>query len=288
VKARLSIFATAAVVVLALVETGNALLAPYRVPPPHDWEAAAADVRARLAPGDLIVFAPRWVDEIGRAHLGDVIPVEMAAHADADRYARVFEVSIREAHAPESSGARLVDEKRFGKVRVALYEKPAAVIAFDFTSQASEARVTQRLGVSGETPCYRDAGDAVGFRCAATRVEPRTLEMNFLPRRGILVPADGARMTELEWTEVPLGQTLVIYTGIHDYYSRKRGDGLVELRVFVDGRQLLDANTGNDDAWRRYDLDTAAAAGTRHTVRFVVSARNPEWRSFGFHAEARL
>jgi hypothetical protein len=288
VKARLPTVAAAFVAVLALVETGNALLAPLRVPPPHDWDDAAADVRARLQPGDLIVFAPRWVDEVGRAHLGDVMPVEMAAHADADRYARVFEVSIRGARAPESSGARLVDDKRFGKVRVALYEKPAAAITFDFTSHAGEARVTQTLGAGAETPCFRDGGAAVGFRCATTRVEPRTLEMNFLPRRGMLVPADGARVTHLEWTEVPLGKALVLYTGIHDYISRKRGDGRVELHVFVDGREQLRATIGNDDAWRRFDIDTSAAAGTRHSVRFDVSAPSPEYRTFGFHAESRL
>lgn len=285
-KARLPIFAAVLFAVVALVETVNALLAPLRVPPSRDWDAAAADVRAGLAPGDLIVFAPRWVDEIGRAHLGDVIPVEMAAHADADRYARVWEVSIRGAHAPESNGARLVEDKHYGKVRVALYEKPAVAIAYDFTSHAGEARVTQTLGASGETPCFRDGG-AVAFRCASTLVEPRTLEMNFLPRRGLLVPVDGARVTHLEWTEVPLGRSLVVYTGIHDYISRKRGDGRVELRLFVDGREQLHATTGNDDAWRKYELDTAAAAGTRHTVRVDISAAAPEWRTFGFHAEAR-
>jgi hypothetical protein len=286
VKKRLPILFAALLGLLALVETGNAVLAPRRVPSSPDWEAAAADVRARLMPGDLIVFAPRWVDELGRLHLGDVIPVEMAAHADADRYARVWEVSIRGARAPESSGARLVDDKRFGKVRVALYEKAASAIAYDFTSHAGDARVTQTMGVSGETPCFRDGG-AVAFRCAATRVEPRTLEIDFLPRRGVLVPVDGARATHLEWSEVPLGRSLVVYTGIHDYISRKRGDGQVNLRVAIDGREQLSDSTVNGDGWKRHELDTGALAGTRHTVRFDVSAPISDWRTFGFHAEAR-
>jgi hypothetical protein len=286
VKNRLPILLAALVAILALVETGNALLAPLRVPSSQDWDAAAAEVRARLMPGDLIVFAPHWVDQIGRMHLGDVIPVEMAAHADADRYARVWEVSIRGARSPESSGARLVDDKHFGKVRVALYEKPASAIAYDFTSHIGEARVTQTMGISGETPCYRDGG-AVAFRCATTRVEPRTLELDFLPRRGVLVPVDGARATHLEWNEVPLGRTLVVYTGIHDYYSRKRADGRVDVRVSIDGHEQLRDSTVNEDGWKRHEIDTAAVAGTRHTVRFDISAPIPDWRSFGFHAEAR-
>jgi hypothetical protein len=284
VKLRPSIVLAALLALVAVVETVNAVTAPLRVAPPSDWDAAAADVRAQFKPGDLIVFAPQWVGQIGRAHLGEIIPVEMAAHADADRYARVWEVSIRGARAPESQGARLVSEARHGKVRVSLYEKPAVNVGWDFTAHAVEARVTQTMNGGAETPCF---GDGKGFRCAATRVESRTLEMDFLPRRGMLVPADGARVTHLEWSDVPLGRTLVVYSGIHDYYSRKRGDGLVDFRVFIDGQEKLALQVGNKDSWRKSEIDTQALTNSKHTIRFDVSAPQPEWRTFGFHAEAR-
>ena len=93
--------------------------------------------------------------------------------------------------------------------------------------------------------------------------------------------------TTYEWREVPLGDTLVVYAGIHDYYARKSADGLVDFRVDVDGVPKLTTRVGNDDGWRRFQLDTRALAGTRHTVTFRVSAANPAWRNFGFHAEAR-
>ena len=284
-KNKLPTVAAALFALLAVVETGNALLAPGRAPSVDDWNAASADVRAKLAPGDLIVFAPHWVDEIGRAHLGDVMPLEMVAHADSNRYARVWEVSIRGERAPETAGARLVEETRHGKVRVALYEKPAAAIAYDFTTHAADARVTQTLG-GAETPCLRDA-NVIAFRCAGTRVEPRTLEMSFLPRRGLLVPVDGARVTNLEWSETTLGRSLVVHAGIHDYYlaqTRRRRRALPPLhrRPRATERQV-----GNDDGWRRFDVDTSVFANTRHTVHFDVSSNDPEWRTFGFHAEAR-
>ena len=65
------------------------------------WAAAADAVRARHEPGDLIVFAPRWADPIGRMHLGDLIPVDMAARMDAAGYARIWEVSVRGERSPE-------------------------------------------------------------------------------------------------------------------------------------------------------------------------------------------
>ena len=47
----------AGIVVLAMIEAGNALLAPLCAPTDRDWRALAATVRAGFRPGDLIVAA---------------------------------------------------------------------------------------------------------------------------------------------------------------------------------------------------------------------------------------
>jgi hypothetical protein len=288
---RTAVILAALVALLAVVETGAALTARARVAPATDWEAAAAEVRAGFAAGDLIVFAPAWADQVGRAHLGDLVTVEMAGRADADRYGRVWEVSIRGARAPETATARRVRETRHGKVRVALYEKPAAPIIWDLTAHADAARVTQTPGTAApdganESPCYGDVGN--GWRCPGSRIERRTLEIDYRPRRGLLVPVENGRTTHLGFSDVQLGGALVVYAGIHDYYARKNADGLVDFAVFVDGRERLRARVGNADGWRRFDIDTRAlAAGTHHRVRIDVSAANAAWRNFGFHAEAR-
>ncbi len=64
------------------------------------WHAAAQVVRDGYRPGDLIVFAPAWIDPIGRWQLGDLIPIEAAARMDAARYGRIWELAIRGGHAP--------------------------------------------------------------------------------------------------------------------------------------------------------------------------------------------
>ncbi|MCU1278473.1 MAG: hypothetical protein JWM53_2019 [bacterium] len=274
-----AVIVAALLALVALVETGAALSARSRVATDGDWDAAAAEVRAGFTDGDLIAFAPAWADPVGRGHLGDLVNVEMAGRSDADRYARVWELSIRGAHAPDAAGARLVRESRHGRVRVALYEKAAAPIAYDFTAAARDARVLR----AGE-PCFGDPQS--GWRCGSQRVERRTLEIDYRPRRGLLVPAD-TRATTLGYSEVPLGDTLVVYAGLHDYYARKSADGLVDFFVDVDGVEKLRARIGNDDGWRRFTVDTRALAGSRHSVTFHVAAMNPSWRNFGFHAEAR-
>lgn len=279
-----AIVLTGLVALLALVETGRALTAARRVAPPADWQAAAAEVRAGFREGDLIVFAPYWADQEGRSRLGDLIPVAMAGRADADRYARIWEVSLRGAQAPETAEAKLVHEEAHGLVRVALYQKPAVTVLWDSTAEADHARVSQSLD-GQKSPC-RHVGTAA-FGCASTRVERRTLEVDYEPRRGLLTPVDGARTTHVAWEGVAFGNTLVAYAGIHDYYARKSGAGRVDFRVSVDGKELVAAQVGNDDGWRRFDLDTRALAGQAHTVRVDVSAKEPAWRTFGFHLETR-
>ena len=125
---RVAVVVAALVALLALVETGAALTARARVATDGDWEAAAAEVRAGFTPGDVIAFAPAWEDQVGRAHLGDLVTVEMAGRSDVDRYARVWEVSIRGARSPDTAGARLVRATQHGCVRVGLYERAAVPI----------------------------------------------------------------------------------------------------------------------------------------------------------------
>src|SRR3954469_14979043 len=43
------------------------------VPGDDAWDSATVSVRNQYRRGDLIVFAPDWVDPVGRLHLGDLI-----------------------------------------------------------------------------------------------------------------------------------------------------------------------------------------------------------------------
>ncbi|HXU62406.1 MAG TPA: hypothetical protein VN962_11925, partial [Polyangia bacterium] len=89
-RSRLALGGVGAVALLAVVETLAALIAPSRAPTEGDWNAAAAAVRGGFRPGDLIVAAPAWADPILRVHLGDLIPPEVAARMDDQRFARVW------------------------------------------------------------------------------------------------------------------------------------------------------------------------------------------------------
>ena len=274
---------TVALMVIALFESGFELTASRRAPQKSDWDAAAAEVRAGFRPGDLIVTAPTWADPIGRSAIGDLVSVEMAGHADTDRYARIWELSIRGAHAPETTGSsieRVISTNEHGRVTVTLYQKKAANVLYDFTSHAADARIVQ-----GEHPCHPSGPATPGrFNCAGVTIEPRTLEIDYLPRRGILAPVDGQKTTSIEFADVTLGSSLAGHMGLHDYYSRKNADGPVDFIVFIDGKSTLTTRYLQKENWRSFNIATAPGL---HTVRFDIASPAPAWRTFGFHAESR-
>lgn len=134
------------------------------VPGDDAWARAAKVVRAAYKPGDLIVFAPSWVDPTGRMHLGDLIPIEMAARMDDAKYARIWELSIRGAHRDE----RPAFEQEVDGVLVRRYERtPARVLAEVLPDRLAIAEVGfephRCIQASGPTKVTLPAGALVGY-----------------------------------------------------------------------------------------------------------------------------
>jgi hypothetical protein len=130
-RARPALLLTVLLALLAAWEIGTLAHVHAAAPDDADWKAATALIRAEFKPGqDLIVFAPAWVDPVGRQWLGDHLGLDDLARMDAARYARLWEVSVRGAVPPETErlGAPTYTV-HFGGVRVRRFEqKPASVI----------------------------------------------------------------------------------------------------------------------------------------------------------------
>src|SRR5688572_6666760 len=136
-RARLAALPALLLVAIAIWEIVATRAHARSVPDDAAWEKAAAIVRAGHRPGDLIVFAPAWNDPVGRLHLGDLISIEMAARMDADRYGRIWELSIRGANAPEVAGLAPVEE-HLGEVEVRRYERAPAVVLAELTTARTD------------------------------------------------------------------------------------------------------------------------------------------------------
>lgn len=275
-----------AVAAVALVETAQALVAPSRAPTTADWRAASAELRQGFRTGDLIVAAPAWADPVMRMHVGDLLPIPVAARMDDARFGRVWEIAQRGARAPEAVGERVVHERRFGALTVRRIERPAAEVTYDFLERWQDAYVTRWDAVQrSSTPCPW-ANDA--FRCPAHGVEARRMlvEVDNTIRRAILAPPVANAVVGIQFPSVSLGRELVVYVGLHDTWARKV-PGTVNFEVWVGGAPAASTVVDNRSGWRRLRIDTSDRAGQTAVVRFHISSRTPAARLLAFAAEAR-
>jgi len=284
---RAGLAVAAAIAVLAVVETVNALVAPSRAPKDADWAAAAREVRAAFAPGDLIVAAPAWADPIMRLHLGDLVPRDVAARFDDARFGRVWELGQRGAHAPEAARGAVALEKRFGPLTLRRVDRPAAILTYDFLEHWAEARVSRAAPGRPDVACPWN-GDR--FQCpdiSFNFVRLQTVEVDTTVHRGLLAQPVGNAAVVIDYPAVPLGRELVIATGLHDVWMRKAGQGVVDVRVVVGGSPQAAIEATNDSGWQLTHIDTAAYAGRVVDVRFEITSPAPYQRHFVVAAEAR-
>jgi hypothetical protein len=284
---RVGVAVAAAIAVLAVVETTVALVAPSRAPKDADWEAAAREIRAAFAPGDLIVAAPAWADPIMRLHLGDLVPLPVAARMDDARFGRVWEVGQRGAHAPEAARGTVALERRFGALTLRRVDRPAAVLVYDFQERLNEARLSRRQPGRPDVACPW-SGDR--FQCpdiGFNFVRFQTVEVDTKVHRGLLAQPVGGSVVVLEYPAVPLGRELVVATGMHDVWARKAGQGVVDMRVVVGGSPQAAIQATNDSGWQLTRIDTSAYEGRVVDVRFEITSPAPYQRQFVLAAEAR-
>jgi hypothetical protein len=229
------------------------------VPDDAAWHAAAERVRAGFERGDLIVFAPPWVDPVGRMHLGDLISIEAAARMDAARYGRIWELAIRGARSPDTEGLTPVATDDAGGVTVRRYERAPAVVVADVLDQLPGATS------DGARPTLELA------------------EVGFAPHRCLQVSPAPGKPLRITFPALALGRELVGYAGIADVFTRRDVRSPGGLEVAIGGKVVASIAPGVDDGWVRFAAPTVPG---RADVTFIVRAKDAN-RRICFAAEAR-
>lgn len=251
----------ALLLVVSLWEIVATRCAATSAPDDAAWAEAAGVVREGYRDGDLIVFTPAWVDPVGRLHLGDLIPLDVAARMDAARFGRIWEVAIRDARAPETAGLSPVRVADRGGVAIRLYERTPVTVVADVRDLVATARTAG----GGRPPALELA------------------EVGFAPHRCLqVVPVAGQAM-RVTFPGLPLGAELVGYVGIADVFTRRDQRQPAHLVVEVGGTQIAAVTAGVDDGWVRFAAPTTPGAAD---VTFVIRSDAPN-RLVCFAAEAR-
>jgi hypothetical protein len=235
-------------VLVALWEIVAARVQTTSVPDDAAWKQAAAAVRKEWQPGDLIVFAPAWVDPVGRMHLGDLIPIEAAARPNLRGYPRIWELSIRGEHAAELATVPIASETEIAGIHLRMHTNPT-------------------------TPKLADAFDLIGqAKLEGGGASVVLAEVGFEPHRCIqAVPAPNGKPLRITFPALPAG-VLTTSAGLADIFKRRTYRHPAKLDVEIAGQVVASLAPGIDTGW------THAAPVTHQggPVTFVITADQPE------------
>jgi hypothetical protein len=256
----------AAVAAIAVWEMIAVARAGHDVPGDAAWARAAELVRARYQPGDLIVFAPGWIDPVGRMHLGDLIPIEAAARMDADRFGTIWELSIRGARAADTAGLTAESVDEVDGVSVRRFVREPVEVVTDFVAAFTPDKVEGKRGGP---------------------VGPVLAEVGFAPHRCVQVEPAADRTVTVTYRGVRLGRELVFAVGLADVFTRRDIRDPGQLRVSIDGVEVAMVTAGVDDGWLRRRVATTPSDAAE--VVFAATAVGPMARDrlICFAAEAR-
>jgi hypothetical protein len=293
-------WAFALVPAVGLLELAAHVVQAHSVVKDTDWAAARDFVAAQAQPEDLIAFAPRWADPIGRERFGQKLAtIEREAPADTTRFARAFEVAIRGAHLPAFAGWRRAGERHFGGVTVSTWENPApAQVIDDLVSMVDPQRLRVQRGDSEcafvhSSPQSGGLGFGPGvpgdrFACPGGSFVAASVvtDLDYVPHRCVYAPPGGPPL-RLRFQNVHLGRTLHGHHALYVEAERNRTGAPVTL-TFRIGDSVLGSFVHRDgDGWKPFELDTTDRAGSSVELTTEISAPNADRRMYCFEADTR-
>jgi hypothetical protein len=298
-------WAFAVVPVIGIVELGAHVVQVRGVTPDSDWAAAKSAVQAEAKPEDLVAFAPRWVDPIGREKFGaDIATLEREAPGDVSRFPRAFEVSIRGAHEEDLSHWKKNNEQKFGAVTVSTLENPSYHATLDdlVSDLNPEQAVVSRADASGESPCtwivanaqtgglgFGPAIPAKRFECAGTHVGVSVVaDMDYYPHRCIYAPPPGGNaVLRIKFANVLFGDVLHGNHGLYVEAERGRTGSPVSISFSVGDKKIGKATHQDGDSWKGFEFSTGDIKGQRGDLVAEISSANGNRRMYCFEAITR-
>jgi hypothetical protein len=287
-----------------LVELGTHAWTRSHVPELADYRAAAAFVRPRLEPSDLITAAPDWTDPLVRQVIGDRIPPAMAGRSDSAGYQRAWVFSIRGAR-PHDDWAKTQKpqaQARFGEVTVSRYELGESRVLYHFAENLPAAEIAivdkQRLRPCrvGRLPAPSGGGLGTGFLPPGDRIgcggSERSVwvgrvvleDLALQPRDCIFQPVATPNPLRVTFRDVPLGSQLVFYGGLYAEDERMRRGVPITARILIDEHPVANFVHRDGDGWKRMAV---ATPGGRGDVAIEVTATLSNKRRFCWNATTR-
>jgi hypothetical protein len=274
---------------LALVELGAHWRQVTKPSIPNDLLAARTWVAARQQPQDAIVFAPTWIDPLGRKAFAGMQSTEAATFGDPSRFARIFEVTLGDAEIADGRQGSAVEEATFGAIRVHLTPNtqfaPTArpfALSVDPAHLSAGVQASEAAGGAYSTCEFARTGGSGGiwspptapqqFGCGYAAISRVVLPMlDYRPRSCLFAPPPGgSKRLVLRFADVQFQSKIEGYHGLMVQAEHGLDGADVSLEAFVDAelpdrrvvrRSLGSAVHRDGEGWRKFTFETAGLAG---------------------------
>lgn len=252
------------------------------VPRDEDYVAARRVLEeAGFEPGqDALVILPPWSLR-PLAVLGDLEPISGDDIADQPlhRYARLW--ALVEPDAEEERDPLVARRgepawsERVGRVVVERYDLPPPSVLYDLSAHLEDAHIRVSCERCAEAPVACDVPMRGGVSCGREgwqRVTREWLLVSENADRAVFShpPAPGRRL-EIEWSDVPLGDSVVVRAGF-TRDGADRAQAPVRLRVVVDGEVVGEVTRRPAFSFHADVVDTSRFSGRRGTLAFVIDS----------------
>jgi len=237
------------------------------VPTERDWNSLSQYMRGEYKDSDLIVFAPRWIDPVGRVYLGDLIDLKTAGRMDSKSYGVIWEVSVDGKKSVDTKGMKPTKEKPFGSLLLRRYDLVPQKVIFDFVDGFSRARTGGGRGL--------------------VILE----EVDFEPKHCIRISLTPGRKVILHYSDVPLGSEIRAYVGLADIFVRRKVWGRIHTEVKVNGKHRDSVSIDQTSGWTGFSVPTIETQ--KASVEFLFEYQRNKTQKRGpnpllcFAAEAR-
>ena len=299
-------WAFAVVPAVALLELGMHLSQVGSVVRDDDWARAKTEVERRAKPEDLVAFAPRWVDPVGREHFGpELATFDREAYPDVTRFPRALEVSIRGEHLDDLRGWRSVDVQKVGGITITTLENPTPVaLKDDLLRHAGKPDMHVSLvDNGGEHECHwARAGSQTGnigfgpgvpsmrYVCAGNAFVGVTVmaDLDYRPRHCFYAPPQGgASILRVRFDSVAFGKVLHGHHALSVEAERDKKGTPVTI-AFRSGDTDLGRLVHRDgEGWKGFELDTSELDGQSAELVADISSASGDRRQYCFEADTR-
>lgn len=269
-----------------------------------EWRDAQAGLARTLRPADGLLFAPRWVEPLGRRWMGpDLATFERMTTPDITRYARVVELSIRGEHREELAGWSRGEVQHFGRVEAIVWQNPRPAPVLDDPLAALRERVHVSKVEGGlERQCaferaypqtagtYYPPGvptPAERFNCGNAMVGVTVLSaLDYSGRRCLMAAPSPGMKLRVRFSDVKLGRVLHGNHGLYAESERNFTGAPVTIDLYSGERLIGHATHKDGDGWSYFEFNTQELSGQTADVTAEVSSSGPD-RLYCFEVTTR-